>query len=66
MRVYDHLMCALYMVLLQFEGTPLYPDEGRFWAIVDKYKVSKFYTAPTAIRTLMKFGDGPVKKLALE
>ena len=40
----------------------MYPDEGRFWAIVDKYKVSKFYTAPTAIRMLMKFGNDPVKK----
>uniref|UniRef100_H3BGI7 Propionate--CoA ligase n=1 Tax=Latimeria chalumnae TaxID=7897 RepID=H3BGI7_LATCH len=45
-----------------FEGLLLYPDEGRIWQIVDKYKVNKFYTAPTAIRSLMKFGDEPVKK----
>ncbi|XP_006235383.3 acetyl-coenzyme A synthetase, cytoplasmic isoform X1 [Rattus norvegicus] len=45
-----------------FEGIPTYPDEGRLWSIVDKYKVTKFYTAPTAIRMLMKFGDDPVTK----
>ncbi|OWF34906.1 acetyl-coenzyme A synthetase, cytoplasmic-like [Mizuhopecten yessoensis] len=45
-----------------FEGTPFYPDPGRFWAIVEKYKVTKFYTAPTAIRALMKFGDEFVTK----
>ena len=40
-----------------FEGVPFYPDAGRFWEICAKYRVSKFYTAPTAIRALMKFGD---------
>ncbi|XP_053393969.1 acetyl-coenzyme A synthetase, cytoplasmic-like [Mercenaria mercenaria] len=45
-----------------FEGVPTYPDPGRFWQIVDKYKVSKFYTAPTAIRSLMGFGDEHVTK----
>ncbi|XP_073257165.1 acetyl-coenzyme A synthetase, cytoplasmic-like [Porites lutea] len=45
-----------------FEGTPFYPDSGRFWDVVDKYNVSKFYTAPTAIRALMKFGKAVVKK----
>ncbi|XP_064617241.1 acetyl-coenzyme A synthetase, cytoplasmic-like [Liolophura sinensis] len=45
-----------------FEGVPFHPDASRFWQIVDKYKVSKFYTAPTAIRALMKFGDEFVKK----
>ena len=45
-----------------FEGTPLYPDAGRLWAIVEKYKVNQVYTAPTAIRMLMKFGDEIVKK----
>ncbi len=40
-----------------YEGTPDYPDRDRFWSIVEKYKVSKFYTAPTAIRTFMKWGD---------
>jgi len=47
---------------VMFEGTPLYPDAGRMWAVVEKYKVSKFYTAPTAIRMLMKFSDDFVKK----
>ncbi|KAF1419922.1 Acetyl-coenzyme A synthetase, cytoplasmic, partial [Spheniscus humboldti] len=45
-----------------FEGVPTYPDIGRMWSIVDKYKVTKFYTAPTAIRLLMKHGEEPVKK----
>jgi acetyl-CoA synthetase len=40
-----------------YEGTPDYPDKGRFWSIVEKYRVTKFYTAPTAIRTFMKWGD---------
>jgi len=46
---------------LLFEGIPTYPDAGRFWDIVDKFKVSVLYTAPTAIRSLMGFGLGPVK-----
>ena len=46
----------------QFEGTPFHPGPDRCWAICDKYKVTKFYTAPTAIRALMKFGDEHVKK----
>ncbi|WP_126456336.1 acetate--CoA ligase [Sulfuriflexus mobilis] len=45
-----------------FEGVPNYPDASRFWQVVDKHKVSVFYTAPTAIRALMREGDGPVKK----
>ncbi|XP_060930210.1 acetyl-coenzyme A synthetase, cytoplasmic isoform X2 [Limanda limanda] len=45
-----------------FEGLPTYPDVSRMWEIVDKYHVSKFYTAPTAIRLLMKYGSEPVKK----
>ncbi|RLV83680.1 hypothetical protein DV515_00016419 [Chloebia gouldiae] len=45
-----------------FEGIPTYPDVGRMWSIIDKYKVTKFYTAPTAIRLLMKYGEEPVKK----
>jgi acetyl-CoA synthetase len=40
------------------EGVPTYPDAGRFWDIVDKYKVNILYTAPTAIRSLMGFGVG--------
>ena len=47
---------------IMFEGIPNYPDSSRWWQIVDKYKVKIFYTAPTAIRALMKEGDGPVKK----
>lgn len=42
---------------LMFEGVPTYPDAGRFWEICDKYKVNQFYTAPTAIRALMAYGD---------
>lgn len=42
---------------LMFEGIPTYPDAGRFWDIVDRHKVNIFYTAPTAIRSLMGFGD---------
>jgi acetyl-CoA synthetase len=42
---------------LMFEGTPTYPDAGRMWEIVDKHGVNQFYTAPTAIRALMKLGD---------
>ena len=46
---------------LMFEGVPTWPDAGRFWEIVDKYKVNILYTAPTAIRSLMSFGDDPLK-----
>jgi acetyl-CoA synthetase len=42
---------------LMFEGVPIYPDAGRFWDVVDKYKVTQFYTAPTAIRALMREGE---------
>ena len=45
---------------LMFEGVPTWPDAGRFWDIVDKYKVNILYTAPTAIRSLMSFGEGPL------
>ncbi len=47
---------------IMFEGVPNYPDSSRWWQIVDKYKVNIFYTAPTAIRSLMREGDKPVKK----
>jgi acetyl-CoA synthetase len=47
---------------LMFEGVPNYPDNSRFWHVIDKHKVNIFYTAPTAIRALMQSGDGPVKK----
>lgn len=46
---------------LMFEGVPTYPDAGRFWAICAKHKVTIFYTAPTALRGLMREGDGPVE-----
>lgn len=46
---------------LLFSGIPTYPDAARFWQIIDKYQVNIFYTAPTAIRTLMRLGDEPVK-----
>ncbi|MFD2865568.1 acetate--CoA ligase [Mucilaginibacter antarcticus] len=47
---------------LMFEGIPTYPSPGRLWDIVDKYKVNILYTAPTAIRSLMSFGDDPLKQ----
>ncbi len=47
---------------LMFEGVPSYPDNSRFWQVVDKHQVNIFYTAPTAIRALMRDGDEPVKK----
>ncbi|SDF24883.1 MULTISPECIES: acetate--CoA ligase [Thalassobaculum] len=47
---------------LMFEGVPNYPNTSRFWDVVDKHKVNTFYTAPTAIRALMREGEDPVKK----
>ena len=47
---------------LMFEGVPNYPDASRFWQVVEKHKVNIFYTAPTALRALMREGDGPVNK----
>ena len=47
---------------LMFEGVPNFPSNSRFWEIVDKHQVNIFYTAPTAIRALMREGDGPVKR----
>ena len=47
---------------LMFEGVPNYPDSSRFWQVIDKHKVNIFYTAPTAIRALMREGEAPVKK----
>jgi acetyl-CoA synthetase len=52
-------------ITIMFEGVPNYPDWGRFWAICEKYKVNIFYTAPTALRALMKEGDEWVKKYNL-
>ena len=51
---------------LMFEGVPNYPDFSRFWQVVDKHKVSIFYTAPTAIRALMREGDGPLESTSRE
>ena len=47
---------------LMFEGVPNYPDSSRCWEVIDKHKVNIFYTAPTAIRALMREGEAPVKK----
>ncbi|HCI87718.1 MAG TPA: acetate--CoA ligase, partial [Gammaproteobacteria bacterium] len=49
-------------ITLMFEGVPTYPDNSRFWQVVDKHKVNIFYTAPTAIRALMGAGDEPVTR----
>ena len=53
---------AIGTTTISFEGVPNYPDASRFWQVVDKHKVSVFYTAPTAIRALMREGEEPVKK----
>ncbi len=53
--VYGPLSNAATVVM--YEGSPLYPTAGRFWKIIEKYKVSIFYTAPTAIRALMRYGE---------
>ena len=47
---------------LLFESTPLYPDASRYWDMVERHRITQFYTAPTAVRSLMKFGDAPVAK----
>ena len=49
-------------ITLMFEGVPNYPNTSRFWEVVDKHNVAIFYTAPTAIRSLMRDGDEPVKR----
>ncbi len=58
--VYGPLACGART--LMFEGVPNYPDASRFWQVVDAHKVTKFYTAPTAVRALMAQGDTFVKK----
>jgi len=58
--VYGPLLSGATSVI--FEGIPTYPDAGRFWQVIDKYKVNQFYTAPTAIRSLMSFDIDLVKK----
>ena len=50
---------------LMFEGVPTYPDVGRFWQVCEKHKVNQFYTAPTAIRALMRHGPEPVERYDL-
>ncbi len=54
--IYGPLLNGATSVL--FEGVPTWPDAGRFWQVIEKYKVNIFYTAPTAIRSLMLYGDG--------
>ncbi|MCY2924388.1 MAG: AMP-binding protein, partial [Planctomycetota bacterium] len=51
---------------LMFESTPLYPDAGRYWQVIDKFKVTQFYTAPTAIRALIRQGDDWPAKYKLD
>ncbi len=62
--VYGPLLAGATTVM--FEGVPTYPDAGRFWQIVDKYKVNQFYTAPTAIRALQAYGTEPIQPYSLE
>jgi acetyl-CoA synthetase len=47
---------------LMFEGVPNHPDSSRFWEVIERHRVNIFYTAPTAIRALMREGEGPVRK----
>ena len=63
-NVYGALANAATVVLL--EGTPMYPHPGRLWELVDKLKVNIFFTAPTAIRTFMKYGHGLVNEYSLD
>jgi len=58
--VYGPLSTAATTIM--FEGVPTYPDNGRFWQVVEKYKVNIFYTAPTAIRAVARFGTEPIEK----
>ena len=61
--IYGPLLCGATGLI--FEGTPTYPDPGRLWEVVEKYQVTHFYTAPTAIRALMKESDEYVNKYDL-
>jgi acetyl-CoA synthetase len=61
--VYGPLGCG--GTTFMFESLPTYPDYGRYWDMVQRHKINIFYTAPTAIRALMKMGDDPVKKYDL-
>ena len=62
--VYGPLLQGATQVM--FEGVPTFPDAGRFWNIIDKYEVTHFYTAPTAIRSLMSFGEAIVERYSLK
>ncbi len=62
--VYGPLLAGATTIM--FEGVPTYPHPGRFWEIVDKYKVNQFYTAPTAIRALQAFGLEPLEPYSLK
>jgi acetyl-CoA synthetase len=61
--VYGPLLQGATQVM--FEGVPTYPDAGRFWGVIDKYNVTHFYTAPTAIRSLMSFGEALLDNYSL-
>lgn len=62
--LYGPLLCGATTVM--FEGIPTWPNAGRFWNIIDKHNVNIFYTAPTAIRSLMAFGDKPLEGHSLK
>lgn len=62
--IYGPLLCGATTVL--FEGIPTWPHPGRFWEVIDKHQVNIFYTAPTAIRSLMAFGLDPLKNYSLK
>ncbi len=58
--IYGPLMLGITTII--YEGLPDYPKPDRIWSMIEKYKVTKFYTAPTLIRAMMRYGDKPVKK----
>ncbi|HTH16006.1 MAG TPA: acetate--CoA ligase [Magnetospirillum sp.] len=59
-KIYGPLLNGATSVM--FEGVPTWPDSSRWWSIIEKHKVGIFYTAPTALRSLMREGEGPVRK----
>lgn len=61
--IYSPLICGI--TTFVYEGTPDFPDIEIWWKLIDKYKITKFYTAPTAVRALMKFGEDHLKKYDL-
>ncbi|MCH7759270.1 acetate--CoA ligase [Patescibacteria group bacterium] len=61
---YAPFICGLTQFF--YEGPPLYPDPGKWWSLIAKYKITKFYTTPTAIRASMRFGDDWPKKYNLD